>query len=112
MPVTVLIPTPLRPFTNHRASVTAEGRDVRELLNDLTATHTALRPHLFTPDGALRSFVNVYVNDENIRFLRREDTPVGAADTLSIVPSVAGGSSVAETAEAELPALTHDEIKQ
>jgi molybdopterin/thiamine biosynthesis adenylyltransferase/rhodanese-related sulfurtransferase/molybdopterin converting factor small subunit len=115
MPVTVLIPTPLRPFTDQRAVVHVEGRDVRELLQNLTAAHADLRPHLFTADGHLRSFVNIYVNDEDIRFLGKEQTPVGPADTLSIVPSVAGGSGVDEligAPAAELPQLTKEEVQR
>lgn len=115
MPVTVLIPTPLRPFTDQRAVVHVEGRDVRELLQNLTSTHADLRPHLFTADGQLRSFVNIYVNDEDIRFLGKEQTPVGPADTLSIVPSVAGGSGVDEligAPAADLPQLTKEEVQR
>ena len=93
MPVRILVPTPLRPFTGQQASVSVEGSTVGELLRALTTAHPELRPHLFTPEGALRSFVNVYVNDDDIRHLQKEATPVGAADTVSIVPSVAGGSA-------------------
>src|SRR5262245_26562158 len=92
MPVKINIPTPLRPYTGHQAVVEIDGRNVGEILQNLTARHADLRPHLFSPDGKLRSFVNVYLNDEDIRYLRREETPVTAADTLSIVPSVAGGA--------------------
>src|SRR5436190_12031535 len=104
MPVRILVPTPLRPFTGQQAVVAAEGTTVGELLRSLTTTHPELKPHLFNAEGALRSFVNVYVNDDDIRHLKREDTPVGAADTVSIVPSVAGGSGTA--------ALTNDEVQR
>ena len=104
MPVRILVPTPLRPFTGQQAVVAAEGATVGELLRSLTATHPELKPHLFNAEGALRSFVNVYVNDDDIRHLKREDTPVGAADTVSIVPSVAGGSGAAT--------LTNDEVQR
>ena len=107
MPVTVRIPTPLRPFTGQQASVTLEGTTIGEVLSQLTATYTDLRPHLFDKDGRLRSFVNVYLNDEDIRHLGREATPIGAADTVSIVPSVAGGVGVAEP-----PELTRDEVQR
>jgi molybdopterin/thiamine biosynthesis adenylyltransferase/rhodanese-related sulfurtransferase/molybdopterin converting factor small subunit len=93
MPVRILVPTPLRPFTGQQASVSVDGSTVGELLRALTTAHPELRPHLFTAEGALRSFVNVYVNDDDIRHLQKEATPVGAADTVSIVPSVAGGSA-------------------
>jgi molybdopterin/thiamine biosynthesis adenylyltransferase/rhodanese-related sulfurtransferase/molybdopterin converting factor small subunit len=105
MPVRILVPTPLRPFTGQQAVVAAEGATVGELLRALTTAHPDLRPHLFTPEGALRSFVNVYVNDDDIRHLKREDTPVGAADTVSIVPSVAGGSAAAGT-------LSNEEVQR
>jgi molybdopterin/thiamine biosynthesis adenylyltransferase/rhodanese-related sulfurtransferase/molybdopterin converting factor small subunit len=105
MPVRILVPTPLRPFTGQQAVVAAEGATVGELLRALTTAHPDLRPHLFTPEGALRSFVNVYVNDDDIRHLKREDTPVGAADTVSIVPSVAGGSAAAAT-------LSNEEVQR
>ncbi len=62
------------------------------MLNNLVAAHAELRTHLFGADGKLRSFVNVYVNDEDIRYLQKEQTPIGEKDSVSIVPSVAGGS--------------------
>ena len=105
MPVRILIPTPLRPFTGQQPVVAAEGATVGELLRALTTTHPDLRPHLFSAEGTLRSFVNVYVNDEDIRHLTREDTPVGPNDTVSIVPSVAGGSDA-------LSPLSNDEIQR
>jgi adenylyltransferase/sulfurtransferase len=100
MSVRVLVPAPLRPFTGQQAVVTAEGNTVGDVLQSLTTAHPELRPHLFSAEGTLRSFVNVYVNDDDIRHLARERTPVNAGDTLTIVPSVAGGS---ETAEALTP---------
>ncbi len=91
MSVTVHIPTPLRPFVGKQDQVSVEGASVGEVLAHLTAEHPALRPHLYTPEGKLRSFVNVYLNDEDIRYTGREATPVQPSDTLSIVPAVAGG---------------------
>ena len=92
MPVRVLVPTPLRPFTGQQSAVAAEGATVGEVLRALTTAHPDLRQHLFSAEGTLRSFVNIYVNDEDIRQLKREETPVASSDTVSIVPSVAGGS--------------------
>jgi len=92
MATTVFIPTPLRPFTDQQATVQVAGASVGEVLQNLVTVHAELRNHLFTADGKLRSFVNVYLNDEDIRYLNKEQTPVGATDTMSIVPSVAGGS--------------------
>ena len=113
MPNTIQIPTPLRPFTDKQEAVEVNGATVGELLADLTTRYGGLRKHLYADDGRLRNFVNVYLNDEDIRYLQREKTPVKPGDTLSIVPSVAGGAptGVAEAA-AELPTLTPDEIKR
>jgi molybdopterin converting factor small subunit len=91
MATKILIPTPLRPYTDKKDAVEAEGKTVGELLADLTKRHAGLRNHLYNDQGKLRSFVNVYLNDEDIRYLQKEQTPVTAGDTISIVPSVAGG---------------------
>jgi len=110
MPNKIHIPTPLRPFTDKQDAVEVNGATVGELLADLTTRHAGLRKHLYTDEGRLRNFVNVYLNDEDIRYLQREQTPVKAGDTLSIVPSVAGGApaSAVDTA----PALSSEEIKR
>jgi len=89
---TINIPTPLRPFTEKKEAVEVSGATVGELLADLTKKYDGLRKHLYTEEGKLRNFVNVYLNDEDIRYLQKEQTPVKAGDTLSIVPSVAGGA--------------------
>ncbi len=96
----VLIPTPLRPFTDKQDSVEVAGGTVGELLAQLTAKHEGLKKHLYTEEGKLRSFVNVYLNDEDIRYLQREQTPVKPGDTLSIIPSVAGGLADRESSGA------------
>src|ERR1035438_9808239 len=105
----VLIPTPLRQFTGKQDSVTAAGATVGEVLSALTAQFPDLRKQIFNDEGKLRSFVNVYLNDEDIRYLNKSDTPASDADTLSLVPSIAGGAAVAEPPVAEAP-LTKDEI--
>lgn len=87
----VLIPTPLRQYADNRDSVELPGATVGETLTALTAQHADLRRHLYNEEGRLRSFVNVYVNDEDIRYLNKDATPVGERDTISIVPSIAGG---------------------
>jgi adenylyltransferase/sulfurtransferase len=87
----VLIPTPLRQYAARKDSVELPARTVGEALNELTSVHPELRRHLYTEDGKLRAFVNVYLNDEDIRYLAKENTPVKDSDTLSIVPSIAGG---------------------
>ena len=91
MATKILIPTPLRAFTDRKDSVLLEGKTVGELLRQLTVQHTQLKKHLYTDEGALRNFVNVYVNHEDIRYLMKEDTPVTDNDVVSIVPSIAGG---------------------
>ncbi|MGE0041295.1 MAG: molybdopterin-synthase adenylyltransferase MoeB [Vicinamibacterales bacterium] len=106
---TIHIPTPLRPFTDKQESVDAAGATVGELLADLTGRFPALKGHLYTEDGRLRSFVNVYVNDEDIRYLQKDQTPVAASDTVSIIPSVAGG---APAPAAGRPALSADEVRR
>ncbi len=88
----VLIPTPLRVYAGKQDVVRAEGKTVGELLQNLTSQYADLRNHLYTEDGRLRSFVNVYLNDDDIRYLQKEETPVADGDTISIVPSVAGGT--------------------
>jgi molybdopterin converting factor small subunit len=90
--VKVHIPTPLRQYAGKNSAVEVAGPTVRDALANLIAQHGELRRHLFTEDGKLRSFVNVYVNDDDIRYLQNESTPVKAGDTLSIVPSIAGGA--------------------
>src|SRR5471032_2271725 len=116
----ILIPTPLRPYTDKQDAVDASGATVGELLADLTKKHAGLKAHLYNEQGKLRSFVNIYVNDEDIRYLQKEATPVKADDTVSIIPSVAGGSGAATATEARaglhperaLPELTNEEIKR
>ena len=87
----VLIPTPLRVYVDKQDVVQVEGNTVGELLEDLTAKYSDLKKHLYNEDGRLRSFVNIYLNDDDIRYLDKEATVVKDGDTISIVPSVAGG---------------------
>src|SRR5947209_6585062 len=95
MGVKVIIPTPLRAYAGKRDSTEVKAATVGEALGHLTTQFGDLRKHLFTEDGKLRSFVNVYVNDEDIRYLAKENTPTKDGDTISIVPSIAGGSCCA-----------------
>jgi len=85
------IPTPLRQYAGKQTAVDAKGSTVGAALSDLVTQHPELRRHLYTEDGKLRSFVNVYVNDEDVRYLQKEATAVKDGDTISIVPSIAGG---------------------
>jgi adenylyltransferase/sulfurtransferase len=90
--VSVKIPTPLRQYAENRDSLELEGETVQEVLDALIERYDPLRKYLMSDDGKLRNFVNVYVNDEDIRYLKGERTPVKEGDTVIIVPSVAGGS--------------------
>lgn len=96
MGVKVIIPTPLRQYTEKSDSVIVEGHTVEEVLRNLTSQYSELRRHLYGEDGRLRSFVNIYRNDEDIRYLDRERTPLKETDVLTIVPSIAGGQGVAQ----------------
>jgi adenylyltransferase/sulfurtransferase len=87
----ILIPTPLRQFAGKQDSVVLPGAKVGEVLNALTTQFPDLKKQIYTDEGKLRSFVNVYVNDEDIRYLSKDATPVQDADTISIIPSIAGG---------------------
>jgi molybdopterin/thiamine biosynthesis adenylyltransferase/rhodanese-related sulfurtransferase/molybdopterin converting factor small subunit len=108
----VLIPTPLRQYAGKQDSVQADGSTVGEVLTALTAEFPDLRAQLYNAEGRLRSFVNVYVNDEDIRYLQKDATPTAAGDTVSIVPSIAGGAvEVAPPpAAASNATLSNDEI--
>ena len=105
----ILIPTPLRPYTDKLDAVEASGATIGDLLADLTRRHSGLKAHLYNDQGKLRSFVNIYVNDEDIRYLQKEQTPVKPDDTVSIIPSVAGGAPLATETATE---LTGDEYSR
>jgi sulfur-carrier protein adenylyltransferase/sulfurtransferase len=104
---TVHIPTPLRQYTDKLDTVQVGGATVADVLSQLTTMYPELKKHLYNEQGKLRHFVNIYVNDEDIRYLQKEQTALGATDTISIIPSVAGGSLAAT---AELPALEQEEV--
>src|SRR5580765_6732394 len=108
MATRILIPTPLRPYTDKKDAVDAQGATVGELLADLTTKHAGLKAHLYNEQGKLRSFVNVYLNDEDIRYLQKEQTTVKPGDTLSIIPSVAGGAPA--TTDANLPSTPSADV--
>jgi molybdopterin/thiamine biosynthesis adenylyltransferase/rhodanese-related sulfurtransferase/molybdopterin converting factor small subunit len=105
----VLIPTPLRQYAGKQDSVESSGSTVGEVLGALTTAHPELKRQLYNDEGKLRSFVNVYLNDEDIRYLQKDATPVKDSDTVSIVPSIAGGS-VAAPPEPAIAELSKDEI--
>ncbi|HKE07696.1 MAG TPA: MoaD/ThiS family protein [Candidatus Acidoferrum sp.] len=99
MSVKVMIPTPLRPHADGKAAVEFQAKSVAEALDQLTAQYADLKKHLFTEEGSLRSFINVYVNGEDIRYLAQENTPTKDGDTIKIIPSIAGGSVTPTTTE-------------
>ena len=88
----VLIRTPLRAYTGQQDAVEADGATVGDVRASLTSKHGELKRHLYGDDGKLRHFVNIYVNDDDIRYLEKESTALKAGDVISIVPSVAGGA--------------------
>ncbi len=91
--MTIFIPTPLRPFAGGQDAVEVNAETVSGALESLTQAHPDLRKHLFTGEGKLRAFVNLYLNDEDVRYLpAKEATAITAADALSIIPSIAGGA--------------------
>jgi len=91
MSVKVCIPSPLQQYTESKDTIDLEAATVGEALAQLAAQSEGLRTHLFTEAGNLRAFVNVYLNDEDIRFLQRDATPLRDGDVLAIVPTIAGG---------------------
>jgi adenylyltransferase/sulfurtransferase len=96
MAVKILIPTPLRQYTDKRDTVEVEGATVGEALQNLAGKYSTLKKHLYADDGGLRSYVNIYVNDEDIRYLQKNETQIKDSDTVSIIPSIAGGTGVIE----------------
>jgi molybdopterin converting factor small subunit len=93
MKIKLRVPAPLRPYTDGNAEVLVEGANVAEAVNDLTEQYPGLRPHLFDEGGDLRSFVNLFLNDEDVRHLQGLRTSLQEGDRLMLVPSIAGGYS-------------------
>ena len=91
MGVKVRIPTPLQKLTGNQAEVTASGITVQEVLADLEKQFPGIKERLYDEKGALRRFINFYVNQEDIRFMKGETSPLKDGDELSIVPAIAGG---------------------
>jgi molybdopterin converting factor small subunit len=88
----ILIPTPLRQYVGKQLSVDVSGATVGDAMSALVAQHPDLKKHLYTDEGKLRAFVNLYLNDEDIRYLQKEATALKDGDSISIVPSIAGGA--------------------
>jgi len=91
MAVTVRIPTTMRPISGGAAQVQVEGATLADVLNNLDAAHPGFHDRLFDESGALRKFVNVFVADDDVRYLDGVNTPVPDGETVSIIPAVAGG---------------------
>ncbi len=91
MSVKIIIPAPLRQYAENRDSVKLSGQNIGELLNNLMQKFPNMKKHLFSEDGQIRNFVNVYVNDDDIRYLENNATQLKEGDVISIIPSVAGG---------------------
>ena len=91
MPVTVRIPTPLQRLTNGQGEVACEGKSVTELLANLERSYPGIKERICDQDGKLRRFVNMFVNEEDIRFLQGDQTAVKDGDEVSIIPAIAGG---------------------
>lgn len=92
MAITIRIPTPLRNLTSNKGEVESVGANVEELIDNLEKDYPGLKTRLYDKQGQLRRFVNVYVNDEDIRFLKGPETELKDGDIVSIVPAIAGGS--------------------
>src|SRR5689334_25420174 len=110
MSVTITIPVPLRQFAGGQSQIVVEANTAGEALDSLTSTYGALRRHLFNDQNVLRNFVNVYLNDEDIRHASGPDTPVKDGDTFMIVPSIAGGAVLESEVSQTLPELSNEEI--
>ena len=93
MPVTVRIPSPLQKLTKDQEEVKAEGANIKEIIDDLEKNFPGIKARICDEKGGVRKFINIYVNEEDVRFLQRDNTPVKAGDELSIVPAIAGGGS-------------------
>jgi MoaD family protein len=92
MSIEVRIPTPLRKYTANLDAVEVDGENVAQALSSLTESHPELKSRIFTDDGKVRRFVNIFANDEDIRFQDNLETPLADGDSVSIVPAIAGGS--------------------
>lgn len=91
MPVTVRIPTPLRALTKGAGEVKVEGKDIKDLINNLETNYQGIKERICDNDGQIRRFINLYLNDEDIRFMGNLNTPIKDGDYISIVPAIAGG---------------------
>ena len=91
MAVTVRIPTPLQKLTGGKGEVSAEGSTVKEIIDDMEANYPTIKERLYSEEGELRRFINIYINDEDIRFLDSDNSQVKDGDVISVIPAIAGG---------------------
>ncbi len=91
MSVTVRIPTPLQKLTQNRETVKAEGANIKELIENLEKEFPGIKERICDESGKVRKFINIYVNEEDVRFLQKDKTPLKAGDEVSIIPAIAGG---------------------
>ncbi|MBI5178376.1 MAG: MoaD/ThiS family protein [Nitrospinae bacterium] len=92
MAITVRVPTPLQKVTGGKGEVSAVGSTIREIFADMEKNHPGLKERIYSEDGELRRFINIYINEEDIRFLESEDSKVKDGDVISIIPAIAGGT--------------------
>ncbi len=92
MPITVRIPTPLRKLTNGKGEVEAKGNNIDELIVNLEGQFPGMKERLCDENGGIRRFVNIYINEEDIRFIKGKESPIKEGDEVSIVPAIAGGT--------------------
>ena len=107
MEVHVRIPTPLKKLAGGQDTIKAKGRTVGEVIQWLTEAYPGLTERLRDEQGELRRFINIYVNDEDIRFIQNLETPVNEGDRISIIPAIAGGSSHQRRVDPHLPPHTY-----
>ena len=112
MALKVLLPVALRHLTGNRDEVELSGESVGEVIDGLVRRFPELKPHLLNDEGQVRNFVNLYINDEDVRYLQEDRTPVKEGDVLSIVPSIAGGNLPAVEVASESLDLSQDEIQR
>jgi len=91
MAITVRIPTPLQKLTQNQAEVKASGTTIKELIEDLEKNFPGIKERVCDETGKIRRFINIYVNEEDVRFLQRDETPLEDGDEVSIIPAIAGG---------------------
>lgn len=93
MPIKVRVPAPLQKLTQNQEEVTADGANVKEIIEDLEKNYPGIKERICDDQGKVRKFINIYVNGEDVRFLQQDETPVKDKDEVSIIPAIAGGGS-------------------